>query len=194
MMDETGRARLWNYQEGIMGLIIESITRMLRGEQGKAALAALASDLAANAARAGVERLAAARGEDNTLVRAGRKGQAGLETLAHTNHARFEFESANSTGGWFGNHLLQTGYEMARQVTSADRHDAKASEPPPKDCQQERGSVAWARKTLGVGPRASPADIKAAHLRLINLLHPDKGGFNEDAADLNDARRVLLKS
>ena len=88
MMDATGQARLWNYQEGIMGLIIESITRMLRGEQGKAALAALASDLAANAARAGVERLAAARGEDNTLVRAGRKGQAGLETLAHTNHAR----------------------------------------------------------------------------------------------------------
>lgn len=49
-----------------------------------------------------------------------------------------------------------------------------------------------AQSILGVGPDADEAEIKAAYLRLIRLAHPDRGGTEGLAAQLNAARDRLL--
>jgi hypothetical protein len=51
---------------------------------------------------------------------------------------------------------------------------------------------AW--KILGLPPNASPADVKAAHHRLMQRVHPDAGGSDWLAARINLARDILLKS
>ena len=49
-----------------------------------------------------------------------------------------------------------------------------------------------ARKLLGVEQGASREDIKAAHKRLVSMVHPDKGGSNAQVHEANDARDLLL--
>jgi len=51
---------------------------------------------------------------------------------------------------------------------------------------------AEALAVLGLPNGARPEDIKAAHRRLIVLVHPDRGGTPYLAARLNQARDVLL--
>ena len=51
-----------------------------------------------------------------------------------------------------------------------------------------------AREILGLGPDPSRDEIIAAHRRLMLKVHPDKGGSNYLAQQLNEAKRVLLKS
>lgn len=50
-----------------------------------------------------------------------------------------------------------------------------------------------ARSILGVGPDATREEIKAAYSRLMRLAHPDKGGTDGLAAQLNAARDRLLR-
>ena len=54
-------------------------------------------------------------------------------------------------------------------------------------------SEAEARSILGVGPQASSDDIQAAYSRLMRLAHPDKGGTDGLAAQLNAARDRLTR-
>jgi hypothetical protein len=51
-----------------------------------------------------------------------------------------------------------------------------------------------ARAILGVAADAGPAEIKAAYARLMRSVHPDKGGTDGLAAQLNAARDRLLRS
>ena len=51
-----------------------------------------------------------------------------------------------------------------------------------------------ARALLGVDRNASHADIIEAHRRLISLVHPDRGGTNEQVHEANAARDLLLRS
>ncbi len=46
---------------------------------------------------------------------------------------------------------------------------------------------------LGVAEDASPAEVEAAHRRLIRTVHPDAGGTAGLAAQLNAARETLLR-
>lgn len=69
----------------------------------------------------------------------------------------------------------------------------KTQEPPPPAAAAGRMSEAEARRILGVGADATSAEIKAAHARLIRTVHPDKGGTEGLAAQLNMARDRLLK-
>lgn len=54
-------------------------------------------------------------------------------------------------------------------------------------------TAAEACDLLGVSPDATPAEIKAAYVRLMQRAHPDAGGSKGLAAQLNAARDVLLK-
>jgi DnaJ-domain-containing protein 1 len=62
--------------------------------------------------------------------------------------------------------------------------------PPPR---AGRMSLEDARAILGVPPAATPDEIKAAYLRLMRSVHPDKGGTSGLAAQLNAARDRLLR-
>jgi len=53
-------------------------------------------------------------------------------------------------------------------------------------------SDAEARAILGVGPDASEAEIREAYGRLMRMAHPDRGGTDGLAAQLNAARDRLL--
>jgi hypothetical protein len=53
-------------------------------------------------------------------------------------------------------------------------------------------SVEHALAVLGLAAGASREDIIQAHRRLIQKLHPDRGGSTYLASQLNEAKRVLL--
>lgn len=54
------------------------------------------------------------------------------------------------------------------------------------------GSEAEARAILGVGSDAKAGEIRAAHRRLMQAVHPDRGGSADLARRINAARDVLL--
>lgn len=49
-----------------------------------------------------------------------------------------------------------------------------------------------ARRLLGVPRGANRNDIIAAHKRLVAMVHPDRGGSNEQVHEANAARDLLL--
>lgn len=60
------------------------------------------------------------------------------------------------------------------------------------EAKPEPVSIARARALLGVPEDADEPTIRAAHRRLIASVHPDRGGTEALAAEINAARDLLL--
>lgn len=73
------------------------------------------------------------------------------------------------------------------------RGKAKAGPGTPAPQAVSSQAVIDARKLLGVGPDADARAIRAAHRRLIASVHPDKGGTEALAAQINAARDLLIE-
>lgn len=78
------------------------------------------------------------------------------------------------------------GKAQSKVQGKAPRRARKAA-PPPVD-----PDIAKARALLGLGPDADASAIRAAHRRLIASVHPDRGGTEALAAQINAARDLLL--
>lgn len=77
-----------------------------------------------------------------------------------------------------------TGYGNGGQSGRSGTNSA-----PPQSSAMSR---AEAFKVLGLEQGANEQDIRAAHRRLIQQTHPDKGGTSYLAAKINEAKDVLL--
>jgi hypothetical protein len=55
-----------------------------------------------------------------------------------------------------------------------------------------RQAATRARKLLGVRPSAGRTEIIEAHKRLVAVVHPDRGGTNDQVHEANAARDLLL--
>lgn len=53
-------------------------------------------------------------------------------------------------------------------------------------------AVSKARKLLAVRDGASRGEIVEAHRRLVAMVHPDRGGTNEQVHEANAARDLLI--
>ncbi len=49
-----------------------------------------------------------------------------------------------------------------------------------------------ARKLLGINAQATRTEIMEAHRRLLAMVHPDRGGTNDQVYEANAARDLLL--
>ena len=72
---------------------------------------------------------------------------------------------------------------------------AQTKIPPPvqPDMNRPPMNIVEARALLGVDESADAEAIRAAHRRLIALIHPDRGGTEELARKINAARDALLR-
>ena len=55
-------------------------------------------------------------------------------------------------------------------------------------------SAAEALQVLGLEPGASREEITAAHKKLMQRIHPDKGGSSYLASRINQAKDLLLSA
>jgi len=82
---------------------------------------------------------------------------------------------------------------LTRLMSAAGAAQAGATSGQQKRSTGDTMSEAEACAILGVEPGCSREEILAAHRRLMQKLHPDRGGSDYLAARVNEARRVLLR-
>ena len=80
---------------------------------------------------------------------------------------------------------------LQRQLTQKSRPAGSQTRPPATTSTHM--SVSRAAELLGVPTNAARSDIVKAHRRLMQKVHPDKGGSPALARDLNEAKLVLLQ-
>ncbi|WP_323845592.1 molecular chaperone DnaJ [Microbulbifer magnicolonia] len=96
------------------------------------------------------------------------------------------------TLSWLGRHLpwlapLLAKHAQARQQQKAQENASDADKAPPLTPDE-------ARRILGVGSAASREEIIGAHRKLIQKLHPDRGGNDYLASRINAAKELLLRN
>lgn len=88
-------------------------------------------------------------------------------------------------------YLAHAGHpEITARIDGYQR--SVAQETPPSSGQDGAISAEEALEILGLAPSANAAAIHSAHRRLLQLVHPDRGGTNYLAAKINSAKETLL--
>ncbi|WP_420145765.1 DnaJ domain-containing protein [Sphingobium sp.] len=85
--------------------------------------------------------------------------------------------------------LIGAALFFAQQGSAKSRPRKRAGPPKPVPGSDD---VVRARALLGLPDHADARAIRAAHRRLIASVHPDKGGTEALAAEINAARDILL--
>lgn len=100
-----------------------------------------------------------------------------------------ELQNADAPSATLLESYLNLRYGDAWQHVSAKGHSGgKTAAPPDGKMRREE-----ACKVLGVSSSATQKDIIAAHRRLMQKFHPDRGGSDHLATQINLAKDVLLK-
>ncbi|MEE9398586.1 MAG: DnaJ domain-containing protein [Methylococcales bacterium] len=81
--------------------------------------------------------------------------------------------------------LLQRIWQQ--QQTGAGQSSSRPPPPPPGNMAKQE-----AYRVLNLKPPVTKEEIVAAHRRLIQKVHPDRGGSDYLAAKINEAKKILI--
>lgn len=122
------------------------------------------------------------------LVLAGRQEGKSLASLGLTElKALYQELSGDPESRQLLETYLDSRFPVWREDAKPDRHDGQRVAPGSGAMTKEE-----AYKILGLEAGAAAADVRKAHRRLIQRLHPDLGGSSFLAARINEAKDVLL--